>query len=122
MEKLLVIGCKKTMDDVCIGCSRCLVGFNRRDGEFSRYKDEDVELIGLLNCGDCPGASIVPRLAQMKLWNVKLDETPTKVHIAVCVKDHCPYSEPLIEKIRETSGVEVVLGTHPYIPENVFAK
>jgi len=27
MEKLLIIGCKKAMDDVCIGFSRCLVGF-----------------------------------------------------------------------------------------------
>jgi hypothetical protein len=27
MEKILIVGCKKAMDDVCIGCSRCLVGF-----------------------------------------------------------------------------------------------
>lgn len=121
MEKLLVIGCKKAMDDVCIGCSRCMVAFNRREGEFSIYKDKEVELIGLLNCGDCPGAAIVPRLAQMKLWNVQLDERPTKVHIAVCLKDHCPYADIIIEKIEAKAGVEVVMGTHPYIPENVFA-
>jgi hypothetical protein len=36
----LIIGCKKAMDDVCIGCSRCPVGFNRRAGTFTRYKDE----------------------------------------------------------------------------------
>ncbi|MFH1303966.1 MAG: CGGC domain-containing protein [Planctomycetota bacterium] len=121
MEKLLIVGCKQVMNDVCIGCSRCLVGFNRKVGEFERYQDQDVELIGLLNCGDCPGAGIVPRLAQFKLWNVILEEKPTKVHIAPCIKDHCPYSEVLITKIKETAGVDVALGTHPFQPQNVFA-
>ena len=64
MEKILIVGCKRAMDDVCIGCSRCIVGLNRKDGEFERYTDQDTELIGLLNCGDCPGASIVTRLAR----------------------------------------------------------
>ena len=121
MEKILIIGCKRTMDDVCIGCSRCMVALNRREGEFARYKDQDVELIGILNCGDCPGAGIVPRLAQMKLWNSQLGEVPTKVHIAICMRDHCPYAEEIITKIQAKAGVEVVLGTHPYIPDNVFA-
>jgi len=121
MEKILIIGCKRAMDDVCIGCSRCLVGFNRKAGSFSRYEGQDVELMGLLNCGDCPGAAIVPRLAQVSLWNKPLDEQVTKVHIAPCIMDHCPHSEILVKKIKAKAGVEVVEGTHPYIPENIFA-
>ncbi len=120
MEKILVVGCRKAMDDVCIGCSRCLVAFNRREGEFERYDQENAQIIGLLNCGDCPGVAIVPRLAQMSLWNKPMDEKVTKVHIAVCIVDHCPYKDSIIEKIRAKSGVDVVLGTHPYIPENIF--
>jgi len=121
MEKILVVGCKKAMDDVCIGCSRCMVGFNRREGEFSCYKDSDAQLIGLLNCGDCPGAAIVTRLTQINLWNKPLDEKITKVHVANCIVDHCPYKDIIIEKIRAKAGVEVILGTHPYIPSNIFA-
>ncbi|MFC1847844.1 CGGC domain-containing protein [Chloroflexota bacterium] len=121
MEKILVVGCKRTMDDVCIGCSRCIVAFNRRDGEFSRYNDADVQLIGLLNCGDCPGAAIVPRLAQMSLWNKPMDEKATKIHIGPCIVDHCPHKETLVNKIKAKSGIEVILGAHPYIPENIFA-
>jgi len=121
VEKILIVGCKRTMDDVCIGCSRCMVGFNRREGEFSRYRDDDAQLIGLLNCGDCPGAAIVPRLAQMNLWNKPMEEKPTKVHIGPCIVDHCPYKEAIIDKTRSKSGVEVILGTHPYKPENIFA-
>jgi len=26
--------------------------------EFARYKDQDAELIGILNCGDCPGVNL----------------------------------------------------------------
>ncbi len=119
MEKVLIIGCKRVMDDVCIACSRCLVAFNRREGEFSQY--EDAEILGLLNCGDCPGAAIVPRLAQVKLWNAHMEEKPTVVHIATCVVDHCPHKDVLIGKIKATVGVPVVEGSHPYRPQNVFA-
>ncbi len=121
MEKVLIVGCKRTMDDTCIGCSRCMVGFNRKVGEFERYKDTDAELVGLLHCGDCPGQAIVPRLALQKLWNTAVDEHVTKIHIGPCVADHCPYSETLIEKIKAKSGVEVVIGAHPYLPEDIFA-
>jgi len=121
MEKILIVGCKNAMDDVCIGCSRCMVGFNRRAGDFERYKDQPAEVIGLLNCGGCPGAAMVTRLAQVKLWNMPLDEKVTKVHIGPCILDHCPYKETLIAKIEAKAGVEVIEGAHPYKPENIFA-
>ena len=121
MEKILVVGCKKAMDDVCIACSRCMVGFNRKDGEFSRYKDQDAELLGILSCGDCPGATIVTRLAQVKLWNATMDEKPTKIHVGPCITDHCPHKDVILKKIKAKSGVEVIEGTHPYKPDNIFA-
>jgi predicted metal-binding protein len=121
MEKILIVGCKRAMNDFCIGCSRCLVGFNRREGEFARYIDQDAQVIGLLNCGDCPGATVVTRLAQVSLWNKPMDEKITKVHVAACITDHCPHKETLIGKIRAKAGVEVIEGTHPYKPENIFA-
>lgn len=121
MEKVLIVGCKKTMDDVCIACSRCMVGFNRREGEFARYNDEGAELMGLLNCGDCPGSAIVTRLAQVNLWNKPMGETVTKIHVAPCLADNCPQAETLIEKMRNKAGVEVIVGTHPYAPSDIFA-
>ncbi len=121
MEKILIIGCKRAMDDVCIGCSRCLVGFNRREGVFSMYKDVEAELTGLLNCGDCPGATIVTRMAQVNLWNKPQSEKITKVHVAPCILDHCPYKDTIFAKIKAKAGVEVVEGTHPYMPKDIFA-
>jgi predicted metal-binding protein len=106
------------MDDDCIACSRCLVAFNRREGEYSRYTD--AEILGILNCGDCPEAAFVPRLAQVNLWNAPMGEKPTAVHIADCMVDHCLHKDVLIGKIKAKAGVPVVEGIHPYIPENIF--
>lgn len=119
-EKILIIGCSRTMDTACVGCSRCMVGFNRRAGEFERYKEE-AELTAILGCGDCPGCAIVPRMAQMKLWNAPMGEVPTKVHIAPCIAVHCPHKDTLVKKIKAKAGVEVIIGTHPYMPENIYA-
>jgi len=121
VEKILIVGCKKAMDDVCIGCSRCLVGFNRRAGKFADYAPGEAEVIGLINCGDCPGAGIVTRLAQVKLWNAPMNEKPTVIHIGPCLVDHCPHAATIIGKIRKKAGIPVVEGTHPYIPADIFA-
>jgi predicted metal-binding protein len=121
VEKILIVGCKRAMNDVCIGCSRCLVGFNRREGEFERYRNQEAQVMGLLNCGDCPGAAIVTRLAQVHLWNAPMAEKPTRVHVASCIVDHCPHKETLVGKIKAKAGVEVIEGTHPYKPANIFA-
>ena len=120
MEKILIIGCKNTMDDVCIGCSRCMVAFNRREGVFAQYKDQEIELLGILSCGGCPGSSIVQRLAQLKLWNMPLKELPTKIHVGPCLSDHCPYADDVVTKIQVKAGIDVIEGTHPYTPEKVF--
>ncbi len=120
MEKILIVGCKKAMDDVCIGCSRCIVAFNNREGMFSQY-DDDAQLLGLLNCGDCPGATIVTRLAQLAYWNKPMDEMPTKIHIAPCITKQCPYADTITEKIEAKAGIDVLDGTHPYMPSDIFA-
>lgn len=121
MEKILIVGCKRAMNEVCIGCSRCLVAMNRRDGAFQRYKGEPLELMGLLSCGDCPGATVVTRLAQVKLWNDPMGEKPTKVHIAPCISDHCPHADTIVTKIMAKAGVEVIEGTHSFAPSDIFA-
>lgn len=121
MEKVVIVGCKRIMDVICVACSKCMVGFNRREGAFDRYRESGAELLGILGCGDCPGAGIVTRLAQLKTWNQPMNELPTKIHIAPCIANHCPYKEALLSKIEKKAGIEMVVGTHPYIPENIFA-
>lgn len=118
-EKILIVGCQKTMDTICVGCSRCMIAFNRRDGSFSVY-DSEAELIGILGCGDCPGQGIVMRLSQLNLWNQKLDVQPTRVHVAPCLLQHCPNTDTLLAKINAKAGIPVVEGAHPYVPQEIF--
>ena len=80
-----------------------------------------AELIGLLNCGDCPGATVVTRLAQMNLWNAPMDEKPAKIHVGPCLTLHCPHKDTIVGKIKAKCGIETIEGTHPYLPENIFA-
>ncbi|MDD4730722.1 MAG: CGGC domain-containing protein [Desulfovibrio sp.] len=118
-EKVLIVGCQQTMNEICVGCSRCMVAFNRREGEFAAY-GPDAELIGLLSCGGCPGQAIVMRLAQMQLWNAPMKETPTHLHVAPCLDLHCPQADIIKKKIVKTAGIPVILGTHPYLPKDIF--
>jgi predicted metal-binding protein len=119
MEKILIVGCAKGMNVVCVGCSRCLVALNRYEGEFARYMEQGAQLMGLASCSDCPGTSLVPRLALMKLWNAPLHEEPTKIHLAPCVV-HCPHSESILEGMQAKCKLEIVKGTHPYQMETIF--
>ena len=119
MERVLIIGCQRSMDVICIGCSRCLVAFDRREGEFSRYNGQEVTLMGLTSCGDCPGSKLIPRLAMMELVNAPLSEEPTKIHLAPCLVN-CEHCESMLDKIKERCNVEIVKGTHPYQVERVF--
>lgn len=121
MEKILIVGCKNTMDDVCIGCSRCLVAFNRRQGVFEIYEDVDAEIVGMVGCGGCPAPAIVTRLMQVKLWNAPMNEKPTVIHIAPCIAEQCPHKEEIIKKITAKAGIRVIEGTHPYVPQDIFA-
>jgi hypothetical protein len=44
----------------------------------------------------------------------------TKIHLGPSITDHCPHRENQSKKIQDWSGVEVILGTHPYKPGNIF--
>jgi predicted metal-binding protein len=121
MEKILIVGCKNAMDDICIGCSRCLVAFNRRKGVFEIYEDTDAEILGIVGCGGCPASAIVTRLMQAKLWNAPMNEKPTVVHIAPCIAEQCPNKEEIMKKITAKAGIKVIEGTHPFAPSDIFA-
>ncbi|CAD7773093.1 MAG: CGGC domain protein [Candidatus Methanoperedenaceae archaeon GB37] len=47
MKKILIVSCNNIRDNHCIGCLKCFKALSRREGEFARYKDEEVEVVGL---------------------------------------------------------------------------
>jgi predicted metal-binding protein len=117
---IAVLGCKNIKDESCIGCQRCLTAFDKKEGEFERYKGTDAKLRALVNCGGCPGTSPVLRLVMLKTWMAPMGETIDAIHIGTCLLDNCPYKDTIIQKVKAKAGVPVIEGSHPYKPVKVF--
>lgn len=39
---IAILSCKNIKDETCIGCHRCLMAFDKREGEFERYKGPEL--------------------------------------------------------------------------------
>ena len=110
--------------NLCPGDAKCLVAFNRREGEFARYKDEPAELVGIVECGGCEGNKnrVLCPLMILKLQLGALKEKVDVIHIGTCIMKFCKRKEDLISAIKEKAGVEVVEGTHSYAPPSIFGE
>jgi predicted metal-binding protein len=49
----------------CAG-GKCIRALKNREGAFSRYQGQDVELVGYTTCGGCPGGNIEVAPVEMK--------------------------------------------------------
>ncbi|MTI81959.1 MAG: CGGC domain-containing protein [Firmicutes bacterium] len=119
-KQVAVFTCKKIRDISCIGCIKCFKAVSDRAGEFSRYIDEDeVEIVAMTNCGDCPGLTM-PR-AVLLMENLKAQGREVDViHFGTCMVKAvqtaaCPIN---LDKLKITFEnkfkKEVVIGTHNY--------
>ena len=120
-KRILIVACKRIrQQNLCPADSKCLVAMMRREGEFERYKGEDAAIVGIIECGDCPGGRVPASLAISKMQLAALNETVDVVHIGTCIMLMCKYKDDLVNLIKEKAGVEVVEGTHKYVTPKVF--
>jgi predicted metal-binding protein len=110
MKKLGIIICDRYGD--CAG-GKCLRALREREGAFSRYRDEDVELVGYTGCGGCPGGNVEYAPAEMKKNGAQVIHLATGLLVGY---PPCPHLEAFRSFIPAKFGLEVVLGTHP-IPQ-----
>jgi len=99
----------------CAG-GKCLRALRNREGAFSRYRGQDVELVGYTTCAGCPGGNIEYAPEEMK------KNGATVIHLATGLLvgyPPCPYLMQFKAFLGEKYGLAVVLGTHP-IPEKYF--
>ena len=119
--RIAIIACRKARtQNLCPGDAKCLVCLMKREGEFERYKGRDVQIVGIIDCGDCPGTGVIPSLGLLKMHLASLGETVDVVHIGTCVLAICPYKDELVKRVKEKAGVEVIEGTHKYVPLKLF--
>ena len=97
---------------MCAG-GKCLRSLRNREGAFSIYQDQEVELVGYATCGGCPGGNIEYGPGEMVKNGVDV------IHLAtgfVVGYPPCPHIAYFRDFIRERYGIDVVIGTHP-IPQ-----
>jgi len=99
----------------CAG-GKCLRALKEREGGFSIYKDEEVELVGYTTCGGCPGGNIEYAPEEM------IKNGVNAIHLAtglVVGYPPCPRLNYFCKYIENKFGVNVVIGTHP-IPQKYY--
>ena len=87
-----------------------------REGGFSLYRNDEIELVGITTCGGCPGGNVEYAPAEMKKNGAEV------VHLAtglVVGYPPCPRIDSFYRFIPAKYGLDVVIGTHP-IPQNYF--
>jgi predicted metal-binding protein len=93
----------------CAG-GKCFRALRAREGAFSIYAGQDVELAGFTTCGGCPGGNIEYAPEEMK------KNGATVIHLAtgfLVGYPPCPHLDHFIRFIPEKYGIPVVVGTHP---------
>lgn len=96
----------------CAG-GKCFRAVRSREGAFSAYAGQDVEVVGFTACGGCPGGNIESAPEEMK------KNGATVIHLATGLLvgyPPCPHIEYFKRFITQKYGIPVVVGTHP-IPE-----
>ena len=101
--------------NTCAG-GKCFRSAASREGAFSVYKDQDIEIAGFTTCGGCPGGNIEYTPEEMMKNGI------THIHFAtgfLVGYPPCPYMEHFKKFIEEKYRIKVIVGTHP-IPQKYY--
>ena len=113
MKKIGIIICDRY--HTCAG-GKCFSALNNREGAFSLYKDEEVELVGFTTCGGCPGGNVEYAPEEMKKNGADVIHLATGLIVGY---PPCPRIQAFTDFIPAKYDLEVVAGTHP-IPQKYF--
>jgi len=113
MKKIGIIICDRYRS---CAAGKCLRAMHNREGAFSVYKNEEIELVGLTTCGGCPGGNVEYAPAEMKKNGVDVIHLATGLVVGY---PPCPWLEFFAQFIPAKYGIPVVVGTHP-IPTSYF--
>ena len=119
VKKIAIFYCKRIKDHTCIACAKCFKGIREKSGEFAKH-DEDIEIVSMTDCGDCPGL-IVPRAKMIKGVVEGLGGEIDAIHLGTCIQlayehGNCPMDLDEIKlKLEDKVGKPVHIGTHAYV-------
>lgn len=112
-KKIGIIICDRYKS--CAG-GKCFKSARNREGAFSEYKNEEIEIVAYTSCGGCPGGNIESVQEEMRKNGVQVIHFATGFLVGY---PPCPYMEHFKKLIEIKHGIKVVMGTHP-IPQKYF--
>lgn len=113
MEKKIKIGIIICDRYRCCAGGKCLRALKNREGAFSIYTDQEVELVGYTTCDGCPGGNVENTGEEM------VKNGAVVIHLAtglIVGYPPCPYTHTFKSFLEARYKVKVVVGTHP-IPQ-----
>lgn len=113
IKKIGIIICNRY--HTCAG-GKCFRALRNREGAFSIYKGQDVEVVGYTTCDGCPGGNIEYSPEEMKKNGAEIIHFATGMVVGY---PPCPYIAHFRDFIQEGYGIKVVIGTHP-IPQKYY--
>ena len=96
----------------CAG-GKCFRAMVNREGAFSIYADQEVELVGYTTCDGCPGGNIEYAGDEMVKNGAQVIHLSTGLIVGY---PPCPYIHTFKNFLEERYDLKVVVGTHP-IPQ-----
>jgi predicted metal-binding protein len=96
----------------CAG-GKCLRALKNREGAFSIYAGEAVELVGYTTCDGCPGGNIEYAGDEMVRNGAEVIHLATGLVVGY---PPCPYISTFKNFLEARYHVKVIVGTHP-IPQ-----
>lgn len=111
--KVAIIICDRYKS--CAG-GKCFRAVQKKEGAFSRYKDQEIEVVGFTSCGGCPGGNIESTPEEMKKNGAQVVHLATGLLVGY---PPCPRIAFFRDFMKQKYGLDVVVGTHP-IPEKYY--
>jgi predicted metal-binding protein len=112
-RKIGIIICDRYHD--CAG-GKCFRALKNREGAFSIYKGQEVELVGYTTCGGCPGGNVEYCVEEMKKNGADVVHFATGLVVGY---PPCQHIDDFTNFVKQKYGVSVVVGTHP-IPQSYY--
>ncbi len=96
----------------CAG-GKCLRSLRNREGAFSIYENQEVELVGYATCAGCPGGNVEYAPQEMKNNGAQVVHFATGLIVGYPPCHRIAFFRDFVET---KFGMKVVIGTHP-IPQ-----
>ncbi|WP_135611917.1 CGGC domain-containing protein [Methanococcoides sp. AM1] len=110
MVKIGLVRCEMASRS-CPGTS-CFKAIKNGTGTLEEFKDEDIDIIGMVTCGGCPGRDSIRQIREMIRRGAEVIFLCTCMIKPIPNPPKCPYAEELAEAIRDMCDVRVIMGTH----------